>query len=117
MSSSVDGRDDLAALIAKAAALLPAQGPIDVFIHHNTLHAFEHEIFEEAVIHAASVFGTEPFLPESRYREELARERIRVSDLEAVLATQDPDLLAAPLAGGRITIGHSGAVCQSSIPR
>ena len=104
MSSSIDGRDDLAALIAKAAALLPAQGPIDVFIHHNTLHAFEHEMFEEAVIHAASVFGTEPFLPESRYREELARERIRVSDLEAVLEAQDPGLLAAPLAGGRITV-------------
>ena len=31
----------LARAIEHAAHLLPAQGPINVFIHHNTLHAFE----------------------------------------------------------------------------
>jgi uncharacterized protein len=95
---------DIGRMISDAAHYLPAQGPIDVFIHHNTLHAFEDERFEDAVIHAASVFDTEPFLSESRYREELARDRIRVSDIDAVLARDAPELTAAPLAGGRLTV-------------
>ena len=95
---------DLSALIAEAAHYLPAQGPIDVFIHHNTLHAFEGQRFEDAVVQAAAMFDTEPFLPESRYREELSRERIRVSDIDAVLDHEDRGILAAPLAGGRLTL-------------
>jgi hypothetical protein len=96
--------DSIGDLIAAAAHLLPAQGPIGVFVHHNTLHAFEDRPFEDAVVRAAAIFGTEPFLPESRYREELARDRIRVGDIEAVLDHEDPAALAAQLAGGRLTV-------------
>src|SRR5689334_5178989 len=71
--------------IDHAAHLLPAQGPITVFIHHNTLHAFEDLPFTDAVARAARVFGCEPYLGEDRYRDELARGRIRFEDLEAVL--------------------------------
>jgi uncharacterized protein len=68
-----------------AAHLLPAQGPIGVFIHHNTLHAFEHLTFDEAVRAGSRVFGCEPYLSEDRYREELSRGRIRSSELHTVL--------------------------------
>lgn len=71
--------------IKHAAHLLPAQGPITVFIHHNTLHAFEDLPFAEAVEKAAGVFGCQPYLTESRFREELARGRIRFAELDSVL--------------------------------
>ncbi len=39
---------ELAEVIDHAAHLLPQQGPITVFIHHNTLHALEDLPFHEA---------------------------------------------------------------------
>jgi len=74
--------------IDRLAHLLPAQGPISIFIHHNTLHAFEHLAFEEAVEHAATRLEREPYLAESRYRDKLASGRIRPSDVEALLVEQ-----------------------------
>lgn len=61
-------------IVDQAAHLLPSQGPIGVFIHHNTLHAFQHLPFEEAVVEASKKFGAEPFLTEARYRSEVKRE-------------------------------------------
>jgi uncharacterized protein YbcC (UPF0753/DUF2309 family) len=78
----------LTRVIDQLAPLLPAQGPISIFIHHNTLHAFEHLPFEEAVEHAAMRLGREPFLAESRYRDKLASGRIRPRDVEALLREQ-----------------------------
>src|ERR671923_699692 len=78
----------LADIIDRLAHLLPAQGPISIFIHHNTLHAFEHLPFEEAVEQAATRLGREPFLAESRYRDKLASGRIRAKDVEALLVEQ-----------------------------
>ena len=71
--------------IHHAAHLLPAQGPIGVFIHHNTLHAFEHQTFDEAVRTGSRIFGCEPYLTEDRYRAELSRGRILFSELRTVL--------------------------------
>lgn len=84
-TDSDDVRNRLQQTIEHAAHLLPAQGPITVFIHHNTLHAFEDLTFDEGVQAGARVFGCLAYLPEDRYRQELARGRIRVDDLIAVL--------------------------------
>jgi uncharacterized protein YbcC (UPF0753/DUF2309 family) len=67
------------------------QGPIGVFIHHNTLHALQHLPFEEAVTEASRLFGAEPYMSEASYRAELARGRIRLEDIDAAL---DDDLAA-----------------------
>jgi hypothetical protein len=72
-------------VIEHASHLLPAQGPISVFIHHNTLHAFEHLPFEEAVKRGAQVFGCQTYLSEDRFREELGKGRIRYSELREVI--------------------------------
>src|SRR3569832_1634694 len=78
---------DLASIVSDVAHLLPAQGPLNVFIHHNTLHAFEDLAFEDAVVvEAARKFGCEPFLPEQSYRDEFAHGRITDGDLREILA-------------------------------
>jgi uncharacterized protein len=78
----------LTRVIDRLAQLLPAQGPISIFIHHNPLHAFEHLPFEHAVERAAERLGCEPFLAESRYRDKLASGRILARDVEALLGEQ-----------------------------
>jgi uncharacterized protein YbcC (UPF0753/DUF2309 family) len=103
MHPTPDTGSDLARLLDAAARFLPPQGPIDAFVALNTLHGFEDLPFEEAVIRAARLYDAQPFLPESRYREELARGRIRIADIDAVLAADLGDRGTTPLAGGRVT--------------
>lgn len=86
MKSSADVRS----IVESVSHLLPTQGPIDVFIHHNTLHAFEHLPFEDAVIEAAKVYGAEAFLPEQRYLEHFRSGRITARDLDQVLEAEAP---------------------------
>jgi uncharacterized protein len=85
--------------IERAAHLLPAQGPITAFVHHNTLHAFEHLSFEEGIVAGGKIFGCHPFLSDQQFLSELARGRIRPQDLEAVLREDLGDQADQPLLG------------------
>ncbi|MCW5559835.1 MAG: DUF2309 family protein, partial [Verrucomicrobiae bacterium] len=89
----------LAAALAHAAHCLPAQGPIGVFVHHNTLHAYQHLPFEQAVVEAGRLHRAEPYLPETTYCQALRDGRIVAEDIEAVVE-REPDVL---IAGGRVT--------------
>ena len=80
-----DSLAEIQHLIDHAVHLLPAQKPITTFVHHNTLHAFEHLPFSEAVLEGATVFGAHPYLPEDSFRRQLKRGRIYREDLAAVL--------------------------------
>ena len=71
--------------IEHAAHLLPAQGPITAFVHHNTLHAFESLNFDDAVVRGAVTFGCHPYLPEREYRRRLAEGQFLQEDIETVL--------------------------------
>lgn len=82
-----------------ATHFLPAQGPIGVFVHHNTLHSLQHKRFEEAVIEGGSLFGAEPFLAEEAYQAGRANRRILDEDIEDVIR-REPDAAILP---GRIT--------------
>lgn len=98
-------QDTIERCLAHAAHLLPAQGPIGVFIHHNTLHAFESEPFESAVVRASRIFGTEPFMREQDYRDAVAKGRIREQDIEAELDADNSAGAALPtLCGGRVSL-------------
>ncbi|MFN0084898.1 MAG: DUF2309 domain-containing protein [Blastocatellia bacterium] len=101
-----DAAEDLHRVVAHAAHFLPVQGPIGVFIHHNTLHAFQHLPFEDAVREAARLFGAEPFLTEAAYRRELSVGRIRREDLSAALA-REPDKEILPGGLGRRELRRS----------
>lgn len=76
---------DLQHLIEHAAHFLPSQGPITVFVHHNTLHAFEDLQFDQGVEEGGRLLGCHAYMPEDYYRQCLKNGRIRVEDLDAVL--------------------------------
>ncbi|MCA9052398.1 MAG: DUF2309 domain-containing protein [Planctomycetaceae bacterium] len=84
-SAEVERLSQLREQIEHAAHLLPSQGPITVFVHHNTLHAFEDLGFDEGVKVGGRLYECHAYLPESQYRRALESGRIRVADLEAVL--------------------------------
>jgi uncharacterized protein YbcC (UPF0753/DUF2309 family) len=106
----------LTQVIDRLAPLLPAQGPISIFIHHNTLHAFEHLPFEDAVEDAARHLGREPFLSESRYRDKLASGRIRPRDVEALLIEQLGEGASEDVAGVGSRLDLWRAVVLHGIP-
>lgn len=74
--------DPFRAALEHAAHLLPGQGPISVFVHHNTLHAFEDRPFHEAVTEGERLFGGRPYLEEDDYRALLREGRIAEADLD-----------------------------------
>ncbi len=76
---------DLQSVIEHVAHLLPTQGPITSFVHHNTLHAFEELPFEAAVKQAIATFDCQPYFSEERFRELQSSGRIRRQDLRSVL--------------------------------
>ncbi len=99
--SPTQPQDPLCALLdalEHAAHLLPAQAPIARFVHHNTLHAYEEQPFEEALLTASRDLAAEPYLEEERFVEALATGRITPGDIEAALA--EVGTPTAPLAAG-----------------
>ncbi|MFT3770839.1 MAG: DUF2309 domain-containing protein [Minicystis sp.] len=76
----------LSRVLEHTAHYLPAQAPLEVFVHHNTLHAFQHLQFHDAVESAGSKLGAAGYLDEARYREAFRSGRISEADLDAALA-------------------------------
>ena len=48
---------------------LPAQAPLKDFVHHNTLHAFQHLNFHNGMQKAAQIFGYQVYLTLAEYKE------------------------------------------------
>ena len=72
--------------LAAARHILPDQGPIGVFIHHNTLHHFQKLRFHDAVQQAAELTGARPYMELQDFRAAYAKGRIDSADVDYILA-------------------------------
>lgn len=83
--TSVDDTFDEAAVLHKLMHYLPAQAPLKDFIHHNTLHAFQDEVFEDALHKASRIFGYKTWFTVKEYRLLHWSGKIRNEAMERVL--------------------------------
>src|SRR6185437_17063948 len=78
--------EDLDDMLTRGAHWLPTQGPLKDFIHHNTLHAFQHLHFVDAVSAAARLYGATVAMPGSFYLDAYRDGRIGEAALAEALA-------------------------------
>lgn len=64
---------------------LPSQGPLKDFVHHNTLHAFQHLKFFEGTRRASAIFGYNTALSLEEYRSLYHAKKIREDILENLI--------------------------------
>ncbi len=78
-------RQQLRSVVEELQHILPAQAPIRDFVHHNTLHSFEHRPFFDAVSEMEQIRGAHGFLPLEKFREFYKQGRITDDDITQVL--------------------------------
>lgn len=109
-------RDGLSACIDEVRHFLPAQGPISVFVHHNTLHAFEHLPFERAVESASRMFSAEPYMDLEFYQQQLRNGRITTEALHEIVAEEHATKCHQGFLGGAIQGAKWIAMACAELP-
>ena len=69
---------------------LPSQAPLKDFIHHNTLHAFQHFPFHEGIAKASAVFGYHVYMLQEEYGELYKNGKIKKEIVEKVISEKYP---------------------------
>ena len=81
-----DPRAHLQAIVAHLPHILPGQAPIKNFVHHNTLHGYQHLPFEQALEALEQATGVRAWPTDAEGRALYARGAVTDPDLEAALA-------------------------------
>lgn len=64
---------------------LPKQASLKDFVHHNTLHAFQHKRFHDALNRASKIFGYKTYLSLEEFRRFYATGKIRKNVFESIV--------------------------------
>jgi len=64
---------------------LPAQAPLKDFIHHNTLHSFQHLKFTDGLRHASAIFGYKVYLRLDEFRNLYKESKISPAILDKII--------------------------------
>lgn len=96
---SNDPRQIILDAIAHLDHVLPGQAPIHDFVHHNTLHGFQHMPFEQALASYTELTGIDCYQSAEEFRRYFQRGRITAADLDAALQSQFAEQLDQALAG------------------
>ena len=97
-AAHADHRAHLAHALEHWGHLLPSQGPMTTFVHHNTLHGLQHEPFERAVAEGQRLLGGRAYEPVAHGRARYRAGRITDPDLDEVFASR-PELGPAEVLG------------------
>lgn len=86
---------DEAHVIQELKHFLPSQQALKDFIHHNSLHAFQHMKFYDAIFKASRIFGYQVHLQLTEYRDLYKSGRIREDILnKTIVQKKGKDALA-----------------------
>ena len=76
-----DIRQQLRDAVAHLEHVLPGQAPIRDFVHHNTLHGFQHLPFREALAEAYRITGAWGYMSRDDFRKAYTEGRVNREDL------------------------------------
>lgn len=104
--SPADIRLRLQAAVDHLDHVLPGQAPLLNFVHHNTLHGYQHFPFAQGLAAAEKLTGIHGYLPAEEFRRFYAQGRINDDDLGAAFERKFGNSDAEPIPIGARSIDH-----------